>query len=80
LNQSRLARVVVTMALVAVISACKKGDATDDGFRRVQLDMTESQVVEILGTPDKAWTHPQNASLRMLEWKGDSRVVLVDGR
>jgi hypothetical protein len=72
----------LSVALAVVFAACAgeaDGQSSDEGFRKIQLGMSEAQVTEILGKPDEAWTHPQT-DLRMMEWGGDSRVVLTDGK
>jgi hypothetical protein len=56
------------------------GAAGEPDFSRVKLDMTEAEVVDILGRPTREMTHPQFPSLRMLEWNEDSRVVFENGK
>lgn len=53
---------------------------SDEDFGKIQLGMTEDEVNAVLGEPEKAITHPQVKSIRMLEWGGDSRVVLDNGK
>ncbi|MEX2317509.1 MAG: hypothetical protein WD669_10190 [Pirellulales bacterium] len=72
-------QVVVLVAICGAAAGCEV-PAADGDFTKVQLDMTEAEVIAILGQPTKAMTHPQFRELRMLEWGGDSRVVLENGK
>lgn len=52
----------------------------DEKFNAIQLGMSEAEVIEILGPPTRAVTHPQVSSLRLLEYGEKSRVVLDGGK
>ncbi|MEX2317504.1 MAG: hypothetical protein WD669_10165 [Pirellulales bacterium] len=74
---------VLNVFLLIAVSSLFLGcvdSATDGDFSKIKLDMSEAEVTAILGQPTKSMSHPQFPELRMLEWDGDSRVVLQNGK